>query len=133
MVSVGLWLGSILTTIPLLVAVIYHRFAHGEQISSLDEVGLITATVLLLVTGCSWQIKSTTFFGGSTLFLYLAIVLVALARQPELQLKGGVYLTIAGAVVFAIGIALSVYREKLLQLPDQVAKREGLFRILNWR
>jgi hypothetical protein len=35
--------------------------------------------------------------------------------------------------VFALGVALSVYREKLLELPEQMAKREGVFRILNWR
>lgn len=130
MVSVGLWLGSVLTTVPLLVAVIYHRFTGGE-ISLLDEIGLITATVLMLVTGCSWQIKSTTFFGGSTLFLYLVLVVVRLAWQPQVAV--GVYLAIAGAAVFGLGITLSVYRERLLQLPDRVAKREGLFRILNWR
>ena len=37
------------------------------------------------------------------------------------------------AVVFALGVALSIYRDKLLALPDLVAKREGVFRILNWR
>ena len=42
-------------------------------------------------------------------------------------------LAVGGAVIFAAGIALSVYRDKLLQLPDHIAKREGIFRILNWR
>ena len=49
------------------------------------------------------------------------------------QFAAGVYLAVGGAVLFALGIALSMYREKLLQLPEQIAKREGIFRILNWR
>jgi len=43
------------------------------------------------------------------------------------------FLGIGGLVIFGLGIALSVYREKLLQLPDRIAKRQGVFRILNWR
>jgi hypothetical protein len=45
----------------------------------------------------------------------------------------GVYIAIGGALIFGIGIALSVYREKLLALPERIAKREGVFRMLNWR
>ncbi|MFV2071000.1 MAG: hypothetical protein ACC645_28870 [Pirellulales bacterium] len=45
----------------------------------------------------------------------------------------GIYLAVGGAVVFAAGIALSVYRDKLLGLPEQISNREGVFRILNWR
>ena len=45
----------------------------------------------------------------------------------------GVYLAIAGGVVFLLGIALSVYRERLLALPEQIAHREGIFKLLDWR
>lgn len=38
-----------------------------------------------------------------------------------------------GGLVFASGIALSVFREKLLVLPDQIAHRKGVFSMLNWR
>jgi hypothetical protein len=38
-----------------------------------------------------------------------------------------------GAIVFAIVVVLSIYRDKLLEIPDQVANRTGIFRILNWR
>ena len=55
--------------------------------------------------------------------------------QPAggMALGVGVYLAIAGAVVFACGIALSVYRERLLQLPEKIANREGVFKVLSWR
>jgi len=36
-------------------------------------------------------------------------------------------------LIFAIGIALSIYRDRLLALPEQIAKHEGLFKIIDWR
>jgi hypothetical protein len=133
LVSAGLWLGGLLATLPLVIAVVYHRFfgPADARFSALDEMALFVVTVALLVTGYSWQIKSTTFFGGASLTLYLIIIVVSLGWQQ--QLAAGVYLAVGGAVLFALGIALSMYREKLLQLPEQIAKREGVFRVLNWR
>jgi hypothetical protein len=83
------------------------------------------------VTGVSWQIRATTLFGGVTLIIYLIVLVVSLAYHPQVAV--GVYLAVGGAAIFAAGIALSIYRDKLLQLPDHIAKREGIFRILNWR
>ncbi|MBN1590855.1 MAG: hypothetical protein JW888_15185 [Pirellulales bacterium] len=130
MVTVGLWLGSMLAIAPLLAAVVYHRFV-GENVSAIDEVGLLLVGLLMLVTGFSWQVKSTTLIGGSGLVLYLLMIVVAIGWQE--QVATGVYLTIGGGIVFALGIGLSVYRERLLQLPERISKREGVFKILNWR
>ncbi len=130
MVSVGLWLGSLLAAAPLLAAVIYHRFV-GSGISPIDELALLTITLLMLVTGYSWHIKSTTFLGGSTLVLYLLVIVVSLGWQRQVAV--GIYLAIGGGLVFALGIVLSIFREKLSDLPDQMARREGIFRVLNWR
>ena len=133
LVSVGLWLGSLLATVPLVTAVIYYRFVAPQtaHFSAADEFALFAVTVLMLVTGYSWQIKSTTFCGGLALVLYLSIVIVSLGWQQ--QVAAGVYLAVGGAALFALGIALSIYREKLLRLPEQIAKREGVFHVLNWR
>jgi hypothetical protein len=133
LISVGLWLGSLLATVPLVTAVIYYRFAGPEtaHFSAVDELALLAVTLVMLVTGYSWQIKATTFFGGVSLVLYLMIVVVSLGWQQ--QLAAGVYLAVGGAVLFGLGIALSIYREQLLQLPERIAKREGFFRVLNWR
>jgi len=133
LVTAGLWLGGLLATLPLLIAVLYHRFFGPDmaRFSPLDEMILFCLTVAMLVTGYSWQIKSTTFFGGVSLTLYLIIVVVSLGWQQ--QVAAGVYLAVGGAVLFGLGIALSVYREKLLQLPQRIAEREGVFRVLDWR
>ena len=63
----------------------------------------------MLVTGFSWHIKSTAFFGGLGLALYLILVVVSLGWRPEVAT--GVYLAVGGGLVFASGIALSVFRE----------------------
>jgi hypothetical protein len=128
MVTWGLFLGSVLTTMPLLIAVIYWHF-FTTDVSLIDELALITITIAMLVTGFSWQIRSTTFFGGSAFGLYLLMLLVDLSRHQAV----GVYLVIVGGVVFLLAIVLSVYRERLLALPEQIAKREGIFKVLEWR
>jgi hypothetical protein len=130
LVTAGLWLGGLLATVPLVIAVVVHRFIGPADLrfSAVDELALFGVTVALLVTGYSWQVKSTTFFGGASLTLYLIIIVVSLGWQQ--QLAAGVYLAVGGAVLFALGIVLSMYPE---ELPEQIANREGVFRILNWR
>jgi hypothetical protein len=129
-VTFGLWLGSVLATAPLLIAVIYHR-AVGGGIALIDELALLTIAVLLLLTGFIWQVKATTLHGGSALVAYLLLVLVSLGWQQQWAI--GVYLAIGGGLVFAFGLALSIYRDKLLEIPERLAQREGVFQIMNWR
>jgi hypothetical protein len=88
------------------------------------------ATVVILI-GTSWHIKSTTFFGGFGLVIYLLLVVASLGWRA--QVATGVYLAVGGGLVFASGIVLSVFREKLLSLLDQIAHRKGIFSMLNWR
>lgn len=129
-VSTGLAMGSVMSTLPLVIAVLWHRWAGGEP-SIYDELALLTVTIPMLVTGLAWQIKSTTVWGGSSLALYLIVLVVSLAYRPQVAV--GVYIAVGGAIVFAIGIVLSIYRDKLLEIPERMAKREGVFQILSWR
>jgi hypothetical protein len=129
-VGIGLAIGSVLVALTLLVAVLYHRAVSGQP-STYDELALLTLTIPMLVTGLSWKIKATTMWGGSGLIVYLIVLIVSLAYRPEVAV--GIYLASGGALVFAVGIVLSIYRDKLLEIPDHVANRTGVFRILNWR
>jgi hypothetical protein len=129
-IGIGLGLGSVLVSLTLLIAALYHRWVSGQP-SIYDEIALLTLTIPMLVTGLSWKIKATTLWGGSALTIYLIVLVVSLAYRPEVAI--GVYLAAGGAIVFAIGIVLSIYRDKLLEIPDHVANRTGVFRILNWR
>jgi hypothetical protein len=129
-VDFGLVLGSMLVAATLIVATLYHRW-FGAGPSVYDEMALLTLTIPMFVTGMSWKVKSTTMCGGLALFVYLAVLIVSLAYQPQVAI--GIYMAAGGAVVFAIGILLSVYRDKLMEIPEQVANRTGVFRVLNWR
>ena len=131
MVSIGLWLGSLMATVPLVVAVIYHRVDGGP--SMIDELALLTVTVLMVLTGYVWQIKSTTFLGGISLVFYLFVFVASLSLGLDKQWIVGVYLTVGGGLIFAVGVVLTIYRERLLQLPERISNRQGVFRVLNWR
>lgn len=129
-VTLGLSLGSLLVTVPLIAALVYYRFYVGE-IHWPEELAIVVLTILMLVTGFSWKVKSTTLAGGGALFLYLLIIIGQLAYQP--QVATGVYLAIGGGLVFLLGVCLSMYRDVLLQLPDRIARREGVFQVIGWR
>lgn len=128
--STALWLGSLLAALPPLVAVFYYWADRGD-FSPLDEFTLLTVTLLMLATGVVWRVQSTTLLGGGALAIYLAALSVSLIYQPQVAV--GVYLAVGGALLFAIGIALSMYRERLLSLPQRIANREGIFRVIGWR
>jgi hypothetical protein len=133
MVTLGLWLGRLLATMPLVIAVIYYRFPNA-QLSLVNEIALLTVTVLMLLTGVSWQVKSTTLLGGGVFCLYLVVLLSALGwEHREQEWIVGVFLAGIGGLIFALGVALSVYRDRLLELPQRIANREGVFRIIAWR
>ncbi|MGE3316497.1 MAG: hypothetical protein AB7O26_15385, partial [Planctomycetaceae bacterium] len=129
-VTAGLWFGSILAALPMFIAVCYYRFKVGTP-SLPDELALVTLTVIMLATGCSWKIMGTTLIGGGTLFIYLLILIGSIVYQPQIAI--GVYLFIGGGLIFAMGVLLSIYRERLLAIPEQIAKQEGLFKIMSWR
>jgi hypothetical protein len=127
--TAGFWVGSLLAALPLMAAVIYHRATTGPSLP--DELALVTVTVLMLVTGLSWRAKSPTLIGGGVLMAYLVIMIGRLAWHPQIAMD--VYLAAGGTLVFACGIALSIYRERLLALPERIANREGVFRVFDWR
>jgi hypothetical protein len=129
-VTLALFLGSVLAPSMLLIGTLYYRF-YERTISYPDEAGLVLVTVLMLVTGFSWQLKAPTMFGGIGLVAYLLVLVGMLAILPNVAM--GVYLAIGGALLFGMGIALSIYRERLLALPTRIQNREGVFRILAWR
>ncbi len=128
-VSFGLAAGSLLVGVPLFIAVLVHRL--GDTISLPDELGLLTASVLMFVTGIPLRIRATTLTGGSLLILHVAILLVFAGMRAQLAL--GVYLAAGGAMIFALGLLLSVYREKLLALPQRIRDKAGVFQVLAWR
>lgn len=130
LIDVALWFGSALTIVPLAVATFYHRFESPPP-SLLDELALATFGLLMLATGLAWRFKATTLVGGGALGGYLVVLMVSLLRRPEVEM--GAFLAVAGTVLFLAAVALSIYRDRLLALPDRIARREGVFQVLDWR
>lgn len=129
-VTMGLWAGSLAAVLPLFMTMFSYRFL-GTTPSLYDELALLTVTILMVVLGCSWQVKATTLIGGTGLVAYLVLLIGSLAYRPEVAV--GVYLLVGGGVIFASGVALSLYRDHLLKLPEMISRREGIFRVINWR
>jgi hypothetical protein len=130
LVSFSLLAGSLLVAVPLSLAVLVHR---GElHFSTLDEFGMLAAAVLLLASGFVLQLRSTALAGAGMMTVYLVTLLLYINMLQSAQ-KAAIWMTIGGGAIFATGIILSIYRDRLLLLPDQVKRREGVFKVLTWR
>jgi hypothetical protein len=128
-VSFSLALGALLAGLPVFIAAVVNRFAF--EISLPDEIGLLTISALMLLSGLMLQLRSTTITGGSLLALHVTLLLAFAGWKAQLAV--GVYLSIGGAVIFLLGLSLAIYRDQLLMLPGRIERREGLFRVLAWR
>src|SRR5205823_4169313 len=106
----ALVIGSLLVTLPLVIAVIAHR--TGGRISALNEFGLVASSVILLGTGIVCRLKANTLIGSIALGTYVLIVIIHLHRFLNESVIVGIYLTAGGAVLFGAGLILSLYRDR---------------------
>jgi hypothetical protein len=132
MVTFSLLFGSLLVTLPLTIAVMFYRFRLEPIFSMPNELGMLLAGTLLLATGFVFRLRATTITGAATLLLYLLTLVMFINTLKNVELVA-IWLMIGGGVIVGTGIALSVYRERLLTLPEKARRREGLFRVLGWR
>jgi hypothetical protein len=129
LVSISLFLGSLLVGVPLAIATMVDR--SRDHFILLNEVGFLAAGVLLLTSGFLFQLKSTTLTGAVLTVLYFLTLVIFL---PWSRLNAvAICITVGGGVLFSLGLILSVYRDRLLTLPERIKQREGVFRVLNWR
>lgn len=129
LVSVSLILGSLLVGIPLALATLIDR--SRDDFIILNELGFLVAALFLVTSGFLLQLKATTLIGAGLTALYFVTLLIYV---PWSRLNAVAVLILAGGgTLFLVGLLLSVYRDRLLTLPDRIRRREGLFRVLNWR
>jgi uncharacterized membrane protein (UPF0136 family) len=129
MVSLSLVLGSLLVGIPLAVATLIDR--GQDHFIVANELGFLAAAVLLVTSGYLFQLKSTTLTGAALTALYFITLLIYV---PWSRLNAvAIFITVGGGTLFGAGLLLSVYRDRLLTLPDRMKRREGVFRVLTWR
>ena len=134
-VTTSLFFGSVLAALPLAVALIWCRGQKPppfDAFHTLNELGALAVGLLLLATGFMFRIKSTTLSGVFLSVLYLVTLLLFL-RVPEKLQTTAVYIMVGGGLFFATGLLLSLYRDRLLALPERIKRREGVFRVLTWR
>jgi hypothetical protein len=132
LVGFSLVFGSLLAGIPLAIATLYYRFI-AESLSPVNEIGLLAVGIVLLVTGFLFQLRATTLTGGTLLACELIMLIVTAFRHVPDQVAIAIFLTAGGGVIFLTGLLLSIYRDRLLALPEKVKRREGIFRVLGWR
>jgi hypothetical protein len=133
LVSFCLVIGSLLTTAPLLPAAIIHRSGPRPYISWPDEMGLVLAGVVLLGTGIVGRLKANTLIGSSALGALVLVNIIGLYRFLNEAWIVGVSFTVGGGLLFGAGLFLSMYRDRLLLLPEKIKRREGIFKVLSWR
>jgi hypothetical protein len=131
LVSCSLLLGSLLVAVPLSIAVVTYRYLG--QFHWPDELGLLAAGILLFATGFMFRLRSTTLAGAAQLVLYVFTLLIYLPWSQWVANMAAIFLMAGGGAIFLVGLLLSVYRDRLLALPEQIKRRDGLFRVLSWR
>lgn len=129
LVSMNLFFGSVLAALPLAIATWIDR-GHG-QFHIVNEAGFLFVSVALLVSGVLFQLKWTAILGGGSTALYFLTLLIFI---PWGRLSTvATLITVGGCLLFGLGLGLAFFREHLLVLPARIQKREGFFKVLNWR
>ena len=132
-VTIGLWFGTLFVLLPAAAAVFVARVR--DQPWAADGLVLAASSAALLIVGLSARTLAPAAGGAAGLAGGAAVLVFAVAHRAEVTL--GVGLTLGGAGLFAVGLALSVLRDRLTArlsaLPRQWAHREGVFAVLDWR
>lgn len=130
-----LLVGSLLMIIPLSIGLIAERIIHPGQLVEwrlFHEIATLSVGMLLLSGGILSRIRWTTIGGGVLMCVYIAS-LVTLIRLPD-QLKSvSLGMMAGGAVFFGGAVLLSIYRDRIMTLPQKVKEGKGVFQVLNWR
>ncbi len=135
MVSFNFALGSVLSAVPLAIGMLVQRF--DSKLADwgwvlIHEVGVLSVGLLLLGAGVLCRIRWSTIVGGSTLLVYV-VSLIGLINVPDQLQSTAVYMMVGGGLFFGTAVMLSIYRDRLLSIPQRMQNGEGVFRVLKWR
>lgn len=136
MVTLGFVVGSLLLAAPMMIGLLIYRIADFETVDmfwkQIHEIGGLAIGLGLLGVGVLSRVRSTTLAGTTVMATYIMSILFMI-RWPEQLQSVSVLLMIGGGLVFAVGIVLSLYRDRILALPSQVRDGKGVFSVLKWR
>jgi len=134
-VSFNLAVGSMLSAIPLTLGLLVQRFSDSQADWGwimLHEVGVLSIGMALLAAGILCRIRWSTLVGSCTLAVYL-VSLVGLIHLPDQLQTTAITMMVGGGLFFGSAVLLSVYRDRLLAIPQKVKEGEGVFQVLKWR
>lgn len=134
LVDGSLWIGSLLAVVPMTLGLLGTRLGgsdHGWWIA-VHEMGVLAIGLSLAGTGVLCRLRALTLAGVGALGIYL-LSLVTLLHVPDQLQSVAVYLMAGGGVLFSGAVLLSVYRDRLLALPQRMREGEGVFAVLKWR
>src|SRR5262249_7033381 len=109
------------------------EYRFGYNVSTGDEIAFVTAGLVLFGLGFILKLRAPTLIGATAVLGYLVMLIVYAHRYLDHIWIIGIYLTAGGLLLFGIGLILSVYRDWLLDLPERIRKREGVWKVLTWR
>ena len=134
-VTGNLLLGSLLITVPLMIALVNERFIVERSVDAwryFHEIGALVAALLLLGSGIAAQVRSTTLSGAILMSVFVFSNILLIEFPDQLQ-QTSVLMMIGGGAFFGTAVLLSIYRERLMKIPEKVKQGKGIFKILKWR
>jgi hypothetical protein len=93
---------------------------------------MLAVGLLLLGTGAIFKLRATTVAGTFTMIAYL-LSLAFFIHLPEKLQTVAIYMMIGGGLFFGTAVLLSIYRDRLMALPGNIRRHEGVFSVLSWR
>lgn len=128
-----LWLGSLLASVPATLGLLDVRLDGGAASwVMLHEVGVLTLGVALVFLGVLCRLRATTLAGAGALAVYL-LSLLTLVHLPDRLENVAFYLMAGGGALFGAAVLLSVYRDRLMAVPENLREGRGVFAVLKWR
>jgi hypothetical protein len=133
LVDLHLWVGSLLATVPITIGLLGTRLSIGPAWwEATHEIGVLAIGLTLVGVGALARLRATTLCGVGALAVYL-LSLVTLIDLPDQLQSVAFYMIAGGGALFGGAVLLSVYRDRLLALPEKVSRGEGVFAVLKWR
>ena len=134
--TAALWLGSMLTSLPLLAALFIYRYANVVGVTGSaqygHEIAVLVTLFTLVAAGILCRIRSTTIVGAFGMIVYVASLLTMIPLPEKLQ-SISVVMMAGGAIFFSTAILLSVYRDRIIAIPNRFRNGDGVFQVLKWR
>ena len=131
--TAALWFGSVMTVAPLMIALYCYRYMIVSQTGQFaHEVAVLVAILVTVAGGLLCRIRATTLVGAGAMTIYVGSLLTMIPLPEKLQ-SISVVMMAGGAIFFTTAILLSVYRERIIAIPERFREGQGLFQVLKWR